>query len=263
MQCDSGTKFNVYHMSTAPNNIALKKRLDRYFWANNTGEMQFLRRLLDEHFAEFDRVAVIGGLVRDFAYEGRSSFHSDIDLVIDAPQERIAQLATILNATPNRFGGFCSKQGHWKIDFWALETTWARKHVPIESLEDIVSCTFFDWDAVAYDLKKRKLICAKNYLSQIRNRTLDINLLPNPSPLGNLVRAVRRLMIWKVQPGPRLRQFIHEHLDDSALRFIQTKELELYTYAVSTRWKTAYEAKRAIFSISRRKNDPQPELSLD
>jgi hypothetical protein len=250
-------------MPTAPNNLALKKRLDRYFWSNNTGEMVFLRRLLDKHFTSFDHIAVIGGLVRDFAREGRSGFHSDIDLVIDASQESVATLAALLNATPNRFGGFGCKQGPWKIDFWALETTWARKHVPIESLQDIVSCTFFDWDAIAYDLNKRKLICPENYLSRIRNKILDINLFPNPSPLGNLVRAVRRLVIWEAQSGPLLRQFIHEHLDDSALRFIQSKEVELYTYAVSKRWKTADEAKKAIFSIASGRNGAQYELSLD
>lgn len=250
-------------MPIAPNNPALKKRLDRYFWSNNTGEMLFLRRLLDEHFTAFDRIAVIGGLVRDFAYEGRSGFRSDIDLVIDAPQERVEKLAALLNATPNRFGGFGSKQGPWKIDFWALETTWARKHVSIESLEDIVSCTFFDWDSIAYDLNKRKLICPEDYLSRIRNKTLDINLYPNPSPLGNLVRAIRRLMVWEAQPGPLLRQFIHEHLDDSALQFVQSKEVELYTYAVSTRWKTADEAKKAIFSVASGRNSAQSELGLD
>ena len=252
-------------MSIAPNNLALKKRLDRYFWSNNTGEMLFLRQLLEKHFMVFDRVAVIGGLVRDFAHEGRSGFHSDIDLVIDAPQQHVAELATLLNATPNRFGGFCSKQKPWKIDFWALEATWARRHqhVSIESLEDIISCTFFDWDAIAYDLKEKKLICSENYLNRIRNKILDINLLPNPSPLGNLVRAVRRLMIWKVQPGQVLKQFIYEHLDDLTLPYIQSKEVELYTSAVSTFWKTADEAKKAIFSISDNRNNTQYELDLD
>lgn len=252
-------------MSIAPNNLALKKRLDRYFWSNNTGEMLFLRQLLEKHFMAFDRIAVIGGLVRDFAHEGRSGFHSDIDLVIDAPQEHVAELAALLNATPNRFGGFCSKQRPWKIDFWALETTWAcrHQHVSIESLEDIISCTFFDWDAIAYDLKKHKLICSENYLNQIRSKTLDINLLPNPSPLGNLVRAVRRLMIWKARPGRMLKQFICEYLDDSALHYIQSKEVELYASAVSTLWKTADEARKAIFSIADDRNGTQYELGLD
>lgn len=250
-------------MPIAPNKSALKRRLDRYFWANDTGEMAFLHRVFDESFDPFNRIAVIGGLVRDFAHEGRSGFHSDLDLVIDAPQESVVRLATLLNATSNRFGGFGCMQGPWKIDFWALETTWARRHVQVESLEDIVSCTFFDWDAAAYDLRARKVICSESYLSRIRSRTLDINLLPNPSPLGNLVRAIRRLMVWKVQAGPSLTNFISEHLDDSALRFVQAKEAELYTYAVSTRWRTAAEAKRALLSINRGRNDAQFELPLD
>lgn len=250
-------------MSIAPSKEALKRRLDRYFWANRTGEMEFLRNVLHANFIGFERVAVIGGLVRDFAYGGRKSFRSDLDLVIDAPKESVAELAYSLHATPNRFGGFGCKQGPWKIDFWALETTWARRHVPLHSLNDIVSSTFFDWDAVAYDLKGRKLICSEDYLVRIKSKTLDVNLLPNPSPLGNLVRAVRRLMIWRVQAGPLLREFIEQHLDDEALRFIQVKELELYPMAVSTRWATAFEAKEMLFRGSRDKIVKQFSLRLD
>jgi hypothetical protein len=250
-------------MSTAPNKTALKRRLDRYFWANETGEMVFLRQVLEDRFSPFDRVAVIGGLVRDFAREGRAGFRSDLDLVIDAPADRVAALAAELGATSNRFGGFGCKQGPWKIDFWALETTWARRHVPVQRLEDIVACTFFDWDAIAYDLKGRRLICADNYLGRIRQRTLDINLLPNPSPMGNLVRAVRRLVLWKLQAGPLLQSFIGEHLDETALRFIHTKETELYASPVSTRWSTADEARAALLSNVRGCNGAQFELHLD
>jgi hypothetical protein len=250
-------------MSTAPSKIALKRRLDRYFWANSTGEMEFLRHVLDAKFTGFERVAVIGGLVRDFAHGGRKSFRSDLDLVIDAPKERVAELASSLHATPNRFGGFGCNQGPWKIDFWALETTWARRYVPLRSLEDIVSSTFFDWDAAAYDLKRRKLICSEDYLIRIRSKTLDINLLPNPSPLGNLVRAVRRLVIWRVQAGPLLKEFIDQHLDDDALRFIQAKERELYSVAVSERWATAAGAKEALFRRREDKLVTQFELRLD
>ncbi|THJ30899.1 hypothetical protein E8K88_16640 [Lampropedia aestuarii] len=249
-------------MSVAPNYFALKRRLDRYFWANATGEMIFLRQVLDESFAAFDRIAVIGGLVRDFAHEGRMGFHSDLDLVIDAPANHVAALAADLGATSNRFGGFSCKQGPWKIDFWALETTWARRHVPVRELEDIVVSTFFDWDAIAYDLRRRRVICADNYLDLIRKRTLDINLLPNPSPMGNLVRAVRRLVLWEVQAGPSLQRFISEHLDEAALHFIQAKEAELYSSSVSTRWSTAREARSALLSCARPHVGQQFELHL-
>jgi hypothetical protein len=250
-------------MSTAPNKAALKRRLDRYFWDNETGEMVFLRHVLEDRFAAFERIAVIGGLVRDFAREGRSGFRSDVDLVIDAPADRVAALAADLSATSNRFGGFGCKQGPWKIDFWALETTWARRHVSVQRLEDIVACTFFDWDAIAYDLKGRRLICEDNYLGRIRKRTLDINLLPNPSPMGNLVRAVRRLVLWKLQAGPLLQNFISEHLDQAALGFLHGKEAELYASPVSTRWRTADEARTALLANVRSRNEGQLELHLD
>jgi len=224
--------------------------------------MAHLQATFAQHFRAFERVAVIGGLARDFAREGRSEFRSDVDLVIDAPAEEVARLAKRLRATPNRFGGYGCKEGTWKIDFWALETTWARQHVPVQKLEDIVSCTFFDWDAVAYDLWGRKLICAENYLERIRQRTLDINLRPNPSPMGNLVRAIRRLVLWQVLPGPKLINFIDEHLDEGALSFVQAKEKELFPHNVSARWRTAEEARNFLLLDQKRTDCRQFEFSF-
>lgn len=234
-------------MPIAPNQSALKRRLDRYFWANSSGEMEALQAALYSNFRAFDRVAVIGGLVRDFAREGRSGFRSDVDLVIDGSKEEVALLAEKLNATPNRFGGYGYKSGPWEIDFWALETTWARKHVPVRKLEDVLLATFFDWDAVAYDFWERKLICQDDYLERIRAKQLDINLEPNPSPMGNLVRAIRRLVLWQVTPGEKLKCFIDEHLNESALLRVQEKEIELFPYSISTRWNNVDEAKFALF----------------
>ena len=213
--------------------------------------MARLQSTLDLHFRSFERVAVIGGIVRDFAREGRSEFRSDVDIVIDAPAADVARLAKQLRATSNRFGGYGCKEGPWKIDFWALETTWAKQHVPIRKLEDVVSCTFFDLDAVAYDLWERRLICANDYLDRVRQQTLDINLRPTPSPLGNLVRAIRRVALWRVKPGPKLRAFIEESLDDDALNFVQHKEKELFSYHVSSAWQTAEEARSYLLHDSR------------
>jgi hypothetical protein len=224
--------------------------------------MEHLQITLAKHFRAFERVAVIGGLVRDFAREGRSGFRSDVDLVIDGPDEEVARLAKHLRATPNRFGGYGYKEGPWKIDFWALSTTWGRHHVPVQRLEDVVSCTFFDWDAVAYDLWEKKLICAGGYLECIRQRTLDINLRPNPSPMGNLVRAMRRLVLWQVRPGPGLKGFIDEYLDEGALRFVQAKENELFSHSVSTCWCTAEEARNFLLRDEQRTYCSQLELSF-
>ncbi len=234
-------------MSVAPNNSALKRRLDRYLWANRSGEMEALQSILSSNFRSFERVAVIGGLVRDFAREGRNGFRSDVDLVIQDSKEKVALLAEKLDATPNRFGGYGYKSGPWKIDFWALETTWAKKHVPIKTLEDVLLGTFFDWDAVAYDLWERKLLCQDGYLERLRTKTLEVNLRPNPSPMGNLIRAVRRLILWQLVPGERLTSFIEDNLDEGALRYLQLKEVELFSHCVSINWKNIEEAKFYLF----------------
>lgn len=252
-------------MPVAPDLSALKRRLDRYFWANRSAEMIFLQNLLSTHFGAFDRVAIIGGLVRDFAREGRAGFRSDIDLVIEAPAEEVTELANRLGAVPNRFGGYGFRGGPWPIDFWALQTTWAARHggITLARLEDIIQCTFFDWDAVAYNLRTRRLICSRDYLDRIRQGALDINLRPTPSLQGNLLRAMRRLVLWQVQTGPALRAFIEENLDEEMFRSIQAIEIRLFPYSVTSAWESAEAARSALLGDAQRKATAnQLELGL-
>lgn len=240
---------------------ALKQRLDSYFWRNRSPEMKRLKDVLSNHFLRFEHVAVVGGLVRDFAREGRNGFRSDVDLVVDAPAHEVAMVAKSLDAKANRFGGFGTKIGIWKIDFWSLETTWAARHagVQVSHLEDITRCTFFDWDAIAYDLHTRSLLCDAGYLDRLRGGTLDINLCLTPSVEGNLLRAMRRLVLWRLRPGPILREFIENRLDRSVFANIQSKEAELYSSTVSTMWEDVDSAKRTLLD----REDGQEQLDLE
>ena len=235
-------------MPLAPDLSALKRRLDRYFWGNRSPEMRQLNGIFSEHFSRFDRVAVVGGLVRDFARAGRAGFRSDVDLVIEAPANEVAAVAQALGGQANRFGGYGVKSGAWKIDFWALETTWAARHagVQVSGLEDITRCTFFDWDAIAYDLRTRRVVCDRDYLDRIQRGALDVNLRSTPSPDGNLLRAIRRLVLWKIRPGPTLRQFIDEHLDEAAFDSVRATEARLYPLAVSGMWPDVTSARMAL-----------------
>lgn len=228
----------------------LKCRLDEFFSDDSDEDVVYLQQILNHHFLPFKRVCVIGGLVRDFARVGRDGFDSDVDLVVDAPQSDVKTLAEKLSAEENVFGGFSAKIGRWKIDFWAMENTWAFRNnlIKVSSLEDVIDCTFFDWDSVAYDLKNRCVICSENYLEKIRSNILEINLLPNPSPLGNLLRAVRRLILWKARAGKDLTRFIEENLEESALEYIKKKELELYKNPVSLEWKNVSDAINDVLS---------------
>lgn len=240
-------------MPVAPNLSALKRRVDRYFWANRSSEMAILRRLLDTHFSAFERIAVVGGLVRDFAREGRSGFRSDVDLVIEAPADHVADLAKKLNAIPNRFGGYGFRSGIWRIDFWALETTWAVRHAGITAhyLEDVILCTFFDWDAIAYNLRTKQVICSQDYLKRIQQGALDINLCLTPSLEGNLLRSIRRLVLWNLNMGPVLQNFIEENLNDESFGVIKHKEKNEYSFQVTSAWRDADSAR---FSLLNSKN---------
>jgi tRNA nucleotidyltransferase/poly(A) polymerase len=92
--------------------------------------MEHLQTTLATHFRAFERVAVIGGLVRDFAREGRSGFRSDVDLVIDGPDEEVARLAKHLRATPNRFGDAIMFQCRsWKMSYPVLSLTGTQWHM--------------------------------------------------------------------------------------------------------------------------------------
>lgn len=241
-------------MSVAINEDVLKRRIDDYLWRDRSTVVAVLRLLLKEHFLSFDRVAVIGGMVRDFARAGQRGFKSDVDLVVDAPAKSVEELAGRLNAKPNRFGGYSYVTDRWKIDFWALRATWAytEGHASINRLEDVTNCTFFDWDAVLYDLKRRQVVCSPTYLDLLRNKAIEINLLPTPSINGNLLRAVRRILLWDLEPGPALGSFIMQHLTASSFAEIARTDRAIYTHPFISKFLYAERLQDYIFDRERR-----------
>ncbi|WP_343345929.1 hypothetical protein WJT74_01290 [Sphingomicrobium sp. XHP0239] len=208
----------------------LKRRIDDYLWREDGMPIQRLREILATKFEPLGPVAIIGGLVRDIARKGKVGFRSDIDLVIDAEPARVAALAAELNATPNRFGGFASVQPHWKIDFWSLPNTWASSVglVRTDTLADLVFTTFFDCDAICYEVQKRKVHALPDYLKRLAKRSIDVNLLPNPSIDGNLLRASRRILLWHFRPGSALRAFIERELNEESFHRIVAIEQAIY-----------------------------------
>lgn len=212
----------------------LKRRLDDYLWREEGLPIRRLRELLAKQFLPLGRTAIIGGLVRDIARKGKVGFRSDIDLVVDASPDAVAALAASMHATPNRFGGFSSAHPGWKVDFWSLANTWAAAVglVEVDDLADLVHTTFFDCDAICYVIQDRRLHALSGYLERVGSRTIDVNLLPNPSIDGNLLRAARRILLWGFTPGPVLRGFIERELNYESFERIVTAERSLYANAV-------------------------------
>ena len=161
-------------------------------------------------------VVVIGGLIRDLTLHSNLEFRSDVDLVVDPMNLEVFESFIISRGGKrNRFGGYSWSSSHWRIDVWALRGTWAHQagHVRVEEFRDLIKVTFFDCDAVLYDLQSKRVVARRGYFENLQNRIVEVNLLPNPNPLGNAVRALRYAVIREFRWGPRLTRFMAEQIE--------------------------------------------------
>jgi len=126
--------------------------------------------------------------------EGNEKFRSDIDLVINT--DNISLLESVLAPySPHRtaFGGYRIGLRKWVVDLWPLQWTWAIRsgYVRGDSLSDLTKTTFFNWDAIVYEIGSGAIHFAPRYVDELKNRLLSINLAVNPNPEGTAIRALR------------------------------------------------------------------------
>ncbi len=159
---------------------------------------------------EFGEVAIVGGMLRDLLLgDAYGRFTSDVDLVVDAPlTPALHRLLQSHGAVENRFGGY-ALDTEWKADVWLLGHTWARVkgHRRVDAVDDLLGTTFFNWDAILYSLSRRQVVCGDDYILNLDDRLLDINLEPNPNRLGSCVRTLRSAVLWGAVVTPRLAHF--------------------------------------------------------
>lgn len=192
----------------------IEQRAKRFFAPNSVRTKEVHERIFTP-LSQCGDVYVIGGALRDLAFFGADRRPtSDIDIVVTGSSSDVDRIARNLQATQNRFGGYGIKSGGMKVDFWAFENTWAKVHrqAEIKKVDDLLKSTFFDWDAILYNVFDKKIIAKPNYVDIMRGRVIEINLLSNPSPHGNLVRALRRLVMYDLRPGKRLKWFVNDGL---------------------------------------------------
>ncbi|BBD37209.1 hypothetical protein Amn_20890 [Aminobacter sp. Y103A] len=156
--------------------------------------------------------AILGGLPRDFAREGRSAFSSDVDVVVEASPDALHALLASLGGRRNRFGGYRLTYGRFDFDVWALQSTWAvsHGHVAVHSLKDLVKTTFFDCDSVLFHCRTHEITRSDNFWTSIEHRIVDINLEANPHYIGTLARTLRILLDWRQDLGPKLTKYLAE-----------------------------------------------------
>lgn len=227
-------------MIVARDDKLLKRRVEDYLWRDQSKTVQALRFALRTHFSDFEKVSIFGGMIRDLARGGKAGFQSDVDLVIDAPANEVDELAIRLSAIPNSFGGYSFSTERWKIDFWALETTWTLRegHIRAASIDELLLGTFFDWDSVHYDINKRRLHAQEGYIDKLKSRTLGVNVVATPSAIGNAVRAVRRLISWDLRASKKLLSFIEEVVQDNGLEPLVVYERKKYATSICEGFKS-------------------------
>lgn len=224
-------------------NLRLKKKLHYFFNSHHRGR-EGMRQALNK-LREHGRLALVGGMLRDIALFGNLEFKSDLDFVIDPVDLQSFEKHMIaFGARSNRFGGYSLPVNwgdSWKIDIWPLERTWAHVegHAVVKNFADLVNATFFNCDAIIYDigvgkLGAGKLVFASEYFQHLDRRILEINLQPNPNPMGNAVRAFRYALVKGFCWGPKLSRFLEDRISpdgwdamiESEKRSFQFRHLE-------------------------------------
>lgn len=143
------------------------------------------------------RVAIFGGMIRDFLTNDARKFNSDVDLVIECKSgANLSALSKKYNGVTNKYGGARIYLNKWCIDIWPIEETWAFKNglnfQP--TLENLYLTPFFSLDAICYLVEESIVLCSENYFDLFNNRILDVNCIHTPSDLYILKKAYRYKM---------------------------------------------------------------------
>jgi len=197
----------------ATDSASLRKRVARFI-GKELAVLPPFHELM-ETAKSFGPIAVFGGLIRDLAFGYSREFSSDVDIVLNGmPADVLARHLAPYQAARNSFGGFRVPFGRWVFDLWTFETTWAfaRGFVRGRELADLLRTTFFNWDAVLFELTTEELIARPSYFADVEARLLAINLRQTPNELGAAVRAFRLIAEGGVSVAPDLAAFLHSQV---------------------------------------------------
>ena len=206
------------------------KRKFYYFFRTNYRHRKYAQDGLNK-LRQYGDIVLIGGMLRDIILFGNWGFKSDLDCVIKPKDiNEFDKYMMGLGAHVNKFGGYAIQLNRWKIEVWPLERTWAHvnRHVNVSDFKDLRKVTFFNCDAIIYDLNQKSFIVNDSYFDDLSNRILEINLKPNPNPTGNAVRAFRYALTKGFHWGPNLMYFMAEVIDSVGWDDLRKSELRSF-----------------------------------
>jgi hypothetical protein len=202
-------------MPEVSNPSTIKKRITRFLTSTAFGRQEIAGVI--DLLSPAGSVGIFGGALRDLALSGNQTFPNDVDLVVSTDDvDHLSRLLADFQPVRNRHGGYSFRSQHWKFDVWALPQTWAIREglVTASSLSDLVKTTFFDWDAIVYDTSSKRLSTCDDYFEKISIGMVDINLVRNPNPIGNAVRALRIYLSMRAGLSRNLGDYVLSVIDD-------------------------------------------------
>lgn len=133
-------------------------------------------------------VYIFSGIIRDFFLK-RYEKPRDFDFVIQnyiRPNENISKFLRDpeVNYKRNSFKGIKIKDKNGLIiDAWILHDTWGIKNKGIKNPtpESLLQTVFFNFSAIAYDLRNRKFIYDNTFVDFLKTRIIDIVYEENPN----------------------------------------------------------------------------------
>ncbi|MBU9979068.1 hypothetical protein KTP48_09975 [Proteus mirabilis] len=179
------------------NRKSLSDKVCRFFYeeALNNKTLSLILNKVD--LFDISNIYAFGGVVRDIELRNTPS---DIDLVFNGDRDSFNLLLNYLNnekIAKNKFGGFRIETNGLDIDLWHFEDTWAFLNNKVETsdnhINNILKTTFFNWDAVLFDLKKQNVIYNDDYCFNLKNKFLKINLFDNPNVIGAFSRIIKNI----------------------------------------------------------------------
>jgi len=195
-----------------PNKEALKKRIIRFFRSTSLQRDQVNEVVTN--LCRLGEVALFGGMIRDLCFETNWTFYSDVDIVVNIGDgNKLTEILGNYNHRRNAYGGFRIHLGKWSMDVWNLADTWAfaNNHAQCQGFHSLVRTTFFNWDAIVFELNSGTFHCHHDYFDNLNHRFLDINLQANPNVLGTVVRTWRFLELKRAKISKRLAVYLSEH----------------------------------------------------
>lgn len=178
---------------------------------------------------------ICGGTIRSQILKG-NSLPKDLDIIIDfAEKGEIEKAFRRFPQKKTKLGGISLKVKHWDIDMWPLEETWAIKNTNFQfkpTFQDYTRTTFLNIDAIAVDLwvkpGKKRRVYSNHFFDGLINRTIEINLMENPDPLGCIVKSIVLSKRYHFKIGPRLARYIVSHMEENDLNDVRRIYKEKY-----------------------------------